>query len=125
MHAREMHAHKMHAHKMHAHKMHAHEMHAHEMLAHEMHAHEMHAHKMQAHETHAHELHTSEMLTHEMYESGNFWFVLKHPSPYAGPRRRWPRVSEWDTALRIVWARCQNYPPRRGADFPNSPTSRI
>ena len=81
MHARQMHTREMHAREMHAREMHAHEIHAYEMLTHEM---------------------------HEMYESGNFWFVLKHPSPYAGPRRRWPRVSEWDTALRIVWARCQN-----------------
>src|SRR6266516_3367694 len=45
----------------------------------------MHAHKMRAHKMHAHEM-------HEMYESGHFWFVLKHPSPYAGPRRRWPEL---------------------------------
>jgi hypothetical protein len=30
---------------------------------------------------HAHEIHA-----HEMYESEIFDFVLKHPSPYAGPR---------------------------------------
>jgi hypothetical protein len=53
------------------------------IYVHEARTREMYVSKMYAYEMHANEVHA-----HEMYESGNFRFVLKHPSLYTGPKRR-------------------------------------
>jgi hypothetical protein len=63
-------------------------IHTYDMYVHNVRTREMYVYKMYAYEMHAHEVRTHKMHAREMYESGNIRFVLKHPLPYTGQRRR-------------------------------------
>ena len=63
-----------------------------------MHAHEVHAHKMHAHKMYAHEMYAHRCMNREI-------FFVSHPSPYAGPRRRWPECHNGIPRLQAIdWA---------------------